>query len=117
MRMTVNHEIWNSLHYLYQNLGINCPNEIWTSLYFTSEDQNGVSYKKLGNLCISYEPVDLQLLKHLCSLFVFVSLCHAYVCVCTSVCYVCVCFFVCVHVLRSKVDVQCETPGIPGDSV
>ena len=25
MRMTVNHEIWNSLYYLYQTLGINYP--------------------------------------------------------------------------------------------
>ena len=56
------------------------------------------SYKKLGNLCISYEPVVLQPLKDLCSLFAFVSLCLACecVCVCTGVCYVCVSFCMCV---------------------
>ena len=81
------HKIWNSLYFLYQNLGANAPSwkldfgivHIWRSEW-------RFYYKKYGNLYILYESVVLHVLPsvpclHLCPCPLHICACVAYVCV------------------------------------
>ena len=119
MRMTVNHEIWNSLYYLYQTLGINYPSwnldvsifHIWRSEWSFPLRNQEISAFYTNQWFFSLWNIWVSCL-HLCPYAL-----HVCVCVCVYRCVLCLCVFlcVCVCVLWSKVGAQCETPGIPGD--
>lgn len=113
---TVHHEIRSSLYFLYPNLGMILPHGRWTSLYFTSEDQNEhfpVRNKdiyafhaihwffSLWNTCWHL---------WLCVLHACVYLCHVFVCVCGGGCG----GSVRVSGLR-EVGAQCETADVLGE--
>ena len=83
--------IWNSLYFLYQNLGANAPSwklDFGTVHIWRSEWR--FSHKKYGNLYIFYESVVLHVLPrvpclHLCPYPLYMCACVACVCVCVCV--------------------------------